>query len=77
VSISRPLHPNDRTCPPMMGSSESGQSTKSLRDSPLRGGKSRETVAGRWTAIVGGKVTVINKPTVGMAACTSRSSASR
>ena len=42
-----------------------GHSTKSLRDSPLRGGKSRETVASRWTAIAGGKVTAINKPTVG------------
>jgi hypothetical protein len=42
-----------------------GHSTKSLRSSPLRGGKSREPVA-EGAAAAGGKVTAINKPTVGV-----------
>jgi hypothetical protein len=41
----RPLHPNQQTSPALIGSSESCQGTKSLRSSPLRGGKSREAVA--------------------------------
>jgi hypothetical protein len=55
--------------------SDVGQGTKSLRDSPLRGGKSREAVASREESdsesII---VTAINKPTV--ATFDARSSAS-
>jgi hypothetical protein len=45
VSISRPLVPSNRAKLVEIGWSPSGQRTKSLRDSPLRGGKSRETAA--------------------------------
>jgi hypothetical protein len=47
VSISRPLVPSNRAKLVEIGWSPSGHSTKSLRDSPLRGGKSREAVASR------------------------------
>jgi hypothetical protein len=43
----RPQCPNQRTRRRVTGVSEMGQRTKSLRDSPLRGGKSREAVASR------------------------------
>ena len=50
----------------LLATSQLGHGTKSLRYSPLRGGKSREIVASRRTAISGGKVTAINKSTVGV-----------
>jgi hypothetical protein len=42
ASRARQLHPNEPTFKALMRSSESGQGTKSLRSSPLRGGKSGE-----------------------------------
>ena len=52
-----------------------GQGTKSLRDSPLRGGKSREAVASREESdSESTRSTAINKPTV--ATFNARSSAS-
>ena len=47
TSPRRQVLPNDRTLRLTGAAPAPGQSTKSLRDSPLRGGKSREAVASR------------------------------
>jgi hypothetical protein len=69
LSKSLPLFTRKPTSGRPGRTSPSGQSTKSLRSSPLRGGKSREVGSqSRGQQLRGGKVNTIDKRTVRRAA---------